>query len=141
MGSDSYEKILGALLLFLGLSIIAYSLYMGINVFIKAQDPPEIFKPIAANVAPVKNDAKNAENSLPKNLSEINPADLRKVAAGNIFSPDALKAIIPPEIFLYSYRIMNFTVFSMFLWLMIIAGGKVSFLGIALIKTKSDIKA
>lgn len=136
---EIYEKIVGSALLIVGLAIIGYSLISGINVFIKAQNPPEIFKPIDSAKSADSNPAQNQAKELPKNINEINPADLQKMVSGSI-SPEMLKSIIPPEIFSYAPRLMNYSVFSIFLWVLIIAGGKVSALGISLIKTNSVIK-
>ncbi len=154
---EIYEKTLGSVLLFAGLAIIGYSLYSGANIFLKAQNPPEIFKPIEID-RPVdaKNDAKetatNPVKELPKNINEINPADLQKMLSGNVnpadlqktlsgnISPEMIKSIIPPEIFNYAPRLMNYSVYSLFLWVLIIAGGKVSALGISLIRTNAVMK-
>lgn len=142
---ETYEKSVGSILLIAGLAIIGYSIYSGINVFLKAQNPPEIFKQIDFNKsadfasAAAKNSPEDMAKLLPKNITEINPADLQKMLSGNI-NPEMIKSIIPQEIFGYAPRLMNYSVFSIFLWVLIIAGGKVSALGISLIKTNSIIK-
>lgn len=142
---EIYEKAAGSVLLIAGLAIIGYSIYSGINVFFKAQNPPEIFKPIDFNKSAdfasgaAKNSPEDIAKLLPKNITEINPADLQKMLSGNI-NPEMIKSIIPQEIFGYAPRLMNYSVFSIFLWVLIIAGGKVSALGISLIKTNSIIK-
>ncbi len=140
MTNAATEKILGSILLLIGLSIIGYSLYLGINVFINAQDPPEIFKPVAVETSSAEPPSKNINAPMPKNLSEINPNELQKMVSDNLISPEMIKAIIPPEMFNYAPRMMNLTVFSMFLWLLITAGAKIASLGAALIKSNSDIK-
>lgn len=141
MNNTIVEKILGFVLLAAGLSIIGASLYLGYNTFIKAQDPPEIFKPSVVSVAdPAVTPTATPSAPLPKNLNEINPADLQKMAGNNLITPEMLKSIIPPEMFSYTYRMLNLTVFSIFLWVLITAGAKVASLGVALIKSNSDIK-
>lgn len=137
MESGSYEKILGSILLFLGLAIIGYALFLGVKVFINGQEPPEIFKPVAVAVTSAQ---PPPNNSVPKNLNEVNPADLQKMISNNLLTPEMIKSIIPPEMFSYATRLMNFSVFSLFLWVLITAGAKVSSLGIALIKTNSAVK-
>lgn len=140
MESGSYEKILGSILLFLGLAIIGYALFLGVRVFVNGQEPPEIFKPIAVVTNPVETPAANSSAPTPKNLNEIDPADLQKMIGSNLLTPEMIKSIIPPETFGYATRLMNFSVFSLFLWVLITAGAKVSSLGIALIKTNSAVK-
>lgn len=135
---EIYEKTVGSVLLVAGLAIIGYSINSGINVFLKAQNPPEIFKPIES-VKPIDSTKQDPAKELPKNINEINPADLQKMLSGNI-NPEMIKSIIPPEIFSYAPRLMNYSMFSIFLWFLIVAGGKISGLGISLIKINSAIK-
>ncbi|MBU3925093.1 hypothetical protein KKB43_00655 [Patescibacteria group bacterium] len=140
MTNAAIEKILGSILLLIGLAIIGSSIYLGINIFIKVQDPPEIFKPVAVETAPAEPPSKNSSAPMPKNLNEINPDELQKMVSDNLISPEIIKAIIPPEMFNYTSRMMNLTVFSIFLWVLITAGAKIASLGVALIKSNSDIK-
>jgi hypothetical protein len=140
MEKTSYEKITGTILLIAGLTVIGYSIQLGINVFIKAQNPPEVFRQTDVSPAPLKNIAENPAKSAPKNLNDINPADMQKMIADNLLSPETIKSIIPQEIFSYIPRVLNLTVFTLFLWVLITAGAKISSLGIALIKTNSNIK-
>lgn len=145
IANTTIEKILGSLLLITGLGIIGASLYLGINVFIKAQNPPEIFKPayIAPDETetPAKTPAGTPAPALPQDLSKLTPADLQKLAGGgNAITPELIKAIIPPEMFNYTSKFMNLSVFSIFLWVLITAGAKIASLGVALVKSNSDVK-
>lgn len=155
---EIYEKTLGSVLLFAGLAIIGYSIYSGVNVFLKAQDPPEIFKPIEIakpadpNISAKESAAASPSKELPKNIGDLNPAELQKMLSGNInpadlqktisgsLTPEMLRSVIPSEIFNYAPRLMNYSVYSLFLWVLVIAGGKVSAIGITLIKTNTIIK-
>lgn len=144
LANTTIEKILGSVLLLAGLAIIGASLYLGINIFIKAQNPPEIFKPvIVATDAPITSTQTPAP-ALPQNLSQLTPADIQKLVNGgnsaNMISSELIKSIIPPEMFNYTSKFMNLSVFSIFLWVLIIAGTKISSLGIALIKSNADVK-
>lgn len=142
MESSYYEKILGTILLLAGLAVISYSLYLGMNIFIKGQNPPEIFKPMDISAAPSKVPANNPGNPPPNSLNgaNLNPADLQKLITNNLLSPEMIRSIIPPEMFSYASRILNLSVFTLFLWVLITAGAKISSLGIALIKTNSSVK-
>lgn len=140
MESTALEKTLGSALLFIGLAIIGYSLYSGVNVFMRAQNPPEIFKPANIAAIPAQTPADNANKALPKNLNEANPSDLQKMIVGNLIGPEMLKSVIPPEMFGYAPRLLNLSAFSIFLWVLIAAGAKVSALGVALVKTNSNVK-
>ena len=140
MNNTTVEKILGSALLLIGLAIIGYSLYLGVNVFVKAQDPPEIFKPpvAATNLAPTE--PAKTSIPIPKNINEINPADLQKMISSNSVSPELIKSIIPPEMFNYTSRLMNLSVYGIFLWILITAGSKIASLGVALVKSNADVK-
>lgn len=140
MNNIIVEKILGFVLLIAGLSIIGASLYLGFNTFVKAQNPPEIFKPPVAATDAASAPSASPAAPAPKNLNEINPADLQKMIVSSAISPEMIKSIIPPEMFSYTSRMMNLTVFSIFLWVLITAGAKIASLGVALIKSNSDIK-
>lgn len=140
MENTAMEKTLGTFLLFLGLSIIGYSLYLGINVFVNAQAPPEVFKPVAIATNPAAPPAKTPDVPIPQNLNGINPAEIQKMISNNLISPEMIKSIIPPEMFGYTTRLMNLSIFSIFLWVLITAGAKIASLGISLIKTNSNIK-
>ncbi len=134
------EKTLGLILLFIGLAIIGYSLYLGINIFINAQDPPEIIKSANIADAPAQTQPDSAPAPLAKNISEINPNNLQQMLSNNLITPEMLKSTIPPEMFANASKLMNLSIFSIFLWVLITAGAKISSLGIALIKTNSSIK-
>lgn len=141
MENATTEKTLGLILLFAGLVIIGYSLYLGVNVFINAQNPPEIIK--SANIADAP--AQQAQPAitpapLPKNISEISPNNLQQMTGGDLITPEMIKSIIPPEMFTNASKLMNLSIFSIFLWVLITAGAKISGLGIVLIKTNSSVK-
>lgn len=140
MSNTAIEKILGSILLLIGLSIIGASIYLGINIFINAQAPPEIFKPAGVETNPAESQSKNSSAPVQKNLNEISPDEIQKMVSGNLISPEMIKSIIPPEMFNYAPRLMNLSVFSIFLWVLITAGAKIASLGVALIKSNSDIK-
>lgn len=140
MFNAAIEKTLGIILLIAGLVLIGASLYLGINTFVKTQDPPEIFKPVTVETAPAATPAGSPNAAIPKNANEINPNDLQKLINNNAVSPEMIKAIIPPELFNYIPKMLNLSVFSLFLWILITAGARIGSLGIALIKSNSDIK-
>lgn len=140
MESSSYEKIIGTILLIAGLAVIGYSVQLGINVFVSAKNPPDLFRQADISSAPLKNPLENPAKPAPKNLNDINPADIQKIITDNLLSPEVIKSIIPQEMFSYVPRILNLSVFTLFLWVLITAGAKISSLGIALIKTNSNVK-
>lgn len=138
MTSAFYEKLIGTILLLAGLLIIGQGIKLGADIFLSGKNPPEIFKPI--EIAPAKNPQDALSKSLPANLSGVNPADLQKMIMDNLLGSGSLNSIIPPEMFNYFPKMLNLSALGIFLWILIIAGAKVSSLGIVLIKTSSNIK-
>lgn len=138
LNNTTLEKILGSVLLIAGLSLIGAGLYLGVNIFFKAQPPPEIFKPIVTETAKT---SAECPQPAPVDINALRPEDIQKlIGGGSMLSPELIKSIIPPEMFNYTSRLMNLTVFSLFLWLLITAGAKIASLGVALVKSNSDIK-
>lgn len=140
MESSFYEKILGTILLIAGLAVIGYSIQLGINIFINAKNPPDLFGQAAFSSAPLNNPSASPAKPATQNLSTANPADIQKMITDNLLSPEMIKSIIPPEMFSYIPRVLNLSVFTLFLWVLITAGAKIASLGISLIKTNSNIK-
>lgn len=138
MASAFYEKLVGTILLLAGLAIIGQSIKLGSDIFLNGKNPPEIFKPIEA--ASIKSPQNNLSKSLPTNLTGVNPDDLQKMIMDNVLGSGALSSVIPPEMFNYVPKMLNLSALGIFLWILIIAGAKVSSLGIVLIKTSSIVK-
>ncbi|MBU3964885.1 hypothetical protein KKG29_00535 [Patescibacteria group bacterium] len=137
MANAFYEKLVGAILLLAGLAIIGYGISFASGIFLNGKNPPEIFSPLAD---PPKAGNPTINSALPKNLNEINPDDLQKMIMDNVLGSGALSSVIPPEMFNYLPKMLNLSALGIFLWILIIAGAKVSSLGIVLIKTSSNIK-
>lgn len=138
MTSAFYEKFIGTILLLAGLLIIGQGIKLGADIFLSGKNPPEIFKPI--ELAPAKNPQDALSKSLPANLNAVNPDDLQKMIMDNVLGSGALNSIIPPEMFNYLPKMLNLSALGIFLWILIIAGAKISSLGIALIKTSTSVK-
>ncbi len=138
MTSAFYEKLIGTILLLAGLAIIGLSIKFGSDIFLNGKNPPEIFPPVAD---PLKagNPAVN-HSSLPQNLANLNPDDLQKTIMDNVLGSGALSSVIPPEMFNYVPKMLNLSALGIFLWILIIAGAKVSSLGIVLIKSNASPK-
>lgn len=110
----NFEKIIGWVLLFLGMAIIFYSLYSSFNIFTGAKEAPEIFKMNEKETILFKEvDSLNVqgqmERLIEKQLTGLLPAD---------FMP----------------KILNLIVWSMIAGILIFGGAQISGLGIKLIK-------
>jgi hypothetical protein len=109
------EKFIGWLLLLLGIFVIVYPLFLSYNIFIGKNQPPALFKSSSQSQNSTGNqipsDAqKEVENMIKERLADIFSAD---------FFP----------------RILNLISWSVFVGILIFAGGQISNLGINLIKS------
>lgn len=116
----SFQNLAGWILLLAGLAIIIYGLYSSYNIFLAKNSAPEIFKL-------GKQESEAQEPSKGKILSS--PADLQKEAEKMI--QEQLKEILPREII---YNLLNLISWSIFVGILILAGGQISSLGVKMIK-------
>lgn len=111
-------KILGVILILVGVAVIIYGLYSSYNIFTAKSEVPEIFKvPEKAISSPKKTPTEGIEAQLEKMVGE------------------QLKTIIPtifPIEFLV--QLLNLTSWSIFAGLLIFGGAQISNLGIKLLK-------
>ncbi len=103
-----YRKIIGWTLLALGLLIIFGDLYCSINIFTGRSMAPEVFKP--------------AEQ--PKNAVSVSQ-DIEKILS------DQISRAMPSD---YFPKMMNLISWSLFAGLLVLIGGKISFIGIRVLK-------
>lgn len=140
------NKIAGWALLFAGLAVIFWSMYSSYAIFSGKTKAPEIF---AAPLVVSENlqDPQNAEigNSKadkidPAKLKNLNPADLQNIQNAQQAEIQAelqenisaqFEKIVPADLI---SKIMNLSSWSMFVFIMIYAGSKISGLGIRLLK-------
>ena len=110
------NKIIGLILLFLGLLIILYPLYQSYNIFTAKTAAPQIFK-ITAPIAPVV--------ETPKKTIDLQQ-EMGK-ALGEQF-----QKLMPSD---FLPKIMNLVSWSIFVSLFLLGGSKISTLGIKLLKS------
>lgn len=101
------EKILGFIILFVGITIIAVVVYASFNIFMAKTTPPEIF----------------------------HASQQKDISAGGIedIIGDQLSKLLPAKTV---PLLLNLLVWSTFAGLVIFAGAQVSFIGIRLLKEK-----
>lgn len=106
------KKILGLLLLFIGLAIIFYGLYTSYNIFTAKSQPPEIFTIEEKDkIAPAG--TQGFQDQMEKMLEE------------------QLKGLLPTDSI---PKTLNLVAWSIFAGILIFAGGQISSLGIKLIR-------
>jgi len=108
------NKIIGLILLFLGLLIILYPLYQSYNIFTAKTAAPQIFKVTVPAV-----------EEAPKKTST--PQQDMEKALGEQFQKLMPSAFLP--------KIMNLVSWSIFVSLFLLGGSKISTLGIKLLKS------
>jgi len=115
----TFNKITGAVLLFLGLVIIFYSLYSSFNVFTAKAEPPTLFSFQTAKIEETKNEAQT-------------PEEMQAELAKDILAKQ-LKEMIPAD---YLQKIFNLVTWSIFIGILVFIGSNISGLGIKLLTAK-----
>lgn len=113
-----FKKTIGWILLISGLAIIFWSLYSSYNIFSARTLAPEIFK-IEEEESPQEEGKK-----VPTSSEEIQQ-EMEKIVK------EQIKEIIPP---LFLSKILNLIAWAMFAGILIFGGGRVSGIGIRLIR-------
>lgn len=114
------EKFFGWILLATGLVIIGWSLFSAFNVFSGNGQAPQIFAE--------QKIAENAQNAKAGAKAEAN--DMQSVVEGMI--GEQLQNMVPSDTL---PRLLNLTVYSMLVFLLFSGGGKISEIGIKLMKS------
>lgn len=113
MGMDNKtKKIIGWVLLAVGLIIIFSDLYSSFNIFTARTLPPAVFKNTAID------DSSQAVSG---------QLDLQKIMA------DQMSKLIPKDSI---FKIMNLVSWSIFAWVLVLIGGKICSIGTGLLKDK-----
>ncbi|MFZ2970962.1 MAG: hypothetical protein WA063_07490 [Minisyncoccia bacterium] len=139
------NKIAGWALLALGLVVIFWSIYSSYGIFTGKTRPPEIFTIPAASQN--LQDSQSAGNGSAKTdkinvtkLQALNPADLQKMQAEQQAQLQAslqnsisaqFEKIVPADTI---SKLMNLSSWSIFVFILIYAGSKISDLGIKLLR-------
>ncbi|PIS34813.1 MAG: hypothetical protein COT37_00685 [Parcubacteria group bacterium CG08_land_8_20_14_0_20_43_9] len=109
------NKIIGIILLILGLLVIFWGLYSSYNIFKGNQALPQVFR------------SEEIDFGLDGAESETGAPDIQKQMEETVSSQ--LAKIFPPGTFL---KLMNLVSWSIFAWILILGGGKIAGLGIKL---------
>jgi len=109
------NKIIGIVLLICGLSMILWSVYVSYNMFQGNRSVPEILMP------QIDAEIEIADDSAPTQIDEQIKQTIKEQMAN----------ILPQA---NVYKLLNLIVWSIFAWIMIIAGTKISSLGIGMLK-------
>jgi hypothetical protein len=116
------NKILGLILLIIGLLIIFWGFYSAYNVFQGKAGLPKIFTPaetalIEEEIAPTPQTGTLTPEKLQENMEEMMQKQIGKIFPSGIIM-----------------QLMNLIAWSIFIWILIYGGGKIAGLGIKLFK-------
>ena len=137
------NKIIGYLLLTVGLVVIFWSIYASYNIFTAKKEAPKIFSYNSEGVIDLDSKDENVENTGAINIDKsklTDPNYLKSLEAEQKAQAESmikdqisgqLKEIIPEEFIL---KLLNLSSWSLFVFILIFAGGKISGLGIKLMK-------
>lgn len=113
------KKIFGWILLLAGLVIIFWSLYTSYNIFSAKTEAPQIFKA----------EEEKEASFLKKETGSLSPQALQEEMEKLV--QEQIKEIIPSQFFV---RLLNLIGWSIFAGILIFGGGKISAIGIKLIR-------
>jgi hypothetical protein len=113
------NKIIGLVLLFLGLVIIFYGLYSSLNVFTGKAQPPTVFSFQNTKIEETKKTAQT-------------PEEIQTQLAKD-FLAEQLKTMIPAD---YLQKIFNLVTWSIFIGILVLIGSNIAGLGIKLLTAK-----
>ncbi|MCK4592342.1 hypothetical protein KAT63_02785 [Candidatus Parcubacteria bacterium] len=137
------NKIIGYLLLTVGLVVIFWSIYASYNIFTAKKEAPKVFSYNSEGIVNLDNKNENVENAGAINIDKSKLTDPnyiksleaeQKAQAESMIKDQIsgqLKEIIPEEFIL---KLLNLSSWSLFVFILIFAGGKISGLGIKLMK-------
>jgi len=124
------RKIIGWLLLFVGLIIIFYSLFASYNIFTGNSPGPTVFKmPEKEMVLPQKGEAQALEGQVEEDKSSSPPFATSREMQEMI--GEQLKGMLPVD---FIPKLLNLLSWSIMAGILIFAGTQISSLGIKLIK-------
>lgn len=117
------ERILGFILLTVGVGVVFYSLYASYGIFTGTSDPPEFYSvpiepPVAREVAPTP--------SQPASLEDVQGQlqDIIGQQLGNILPADAIP------------KTLNLFIWSIFTGILIFGGSQIAGIGVKLLQVK-----
>ena len=112
----NFNKIIGYLLLFIGIAIIFWSLYSSYNIFTAKAKVPEIFEVGDSQLSLTKKDETGDLQSQIKKIIE-----------------EQFKKMMPAD---FLPKLLNLVSWSIFMGILILGGGKIASLGIKLVISK-----
>ncbi|MDD4990511.1 MAG: hypothetical protein PHW31_04400 [Candidatus Pacebacteria bacterium] len=120
------KKIIGFFLLFLGVIMILWGVWDSYQIFTAKKPAPDIFKisQVEQQTAVKQNSTANPQEMIQQQLQQT--------------IQEQLKNILPAE---FTNRILNLTAWSIFMAILVLAGGKISTIGASLLKEGKKEKA
>ena len=134
------NKMIGYLLLTIGLIVIFWSIYASYNIFTAKKEAPKVFSYNSEGVIDLDSKDENVEAINIDKSKLTDPNYLKSLEAEQKAQAESmikdqisgqLKEIIPEEFIL---KLLNLSSWSLFVFILIFAGSKISGLGIKLIK-------
>jgi len=107
------EKIFGWLLLIAGILIIVWGIFNSFNIFTAKQEPPAVFKLVEEKTLPQKEKTQDLQVQMEKMIGE------------------QLKGMLPAD---FLPKFLNLISWSIFMGILVFAGGQISGIGIKLLK-------
>lgn len=125
------NKIIGWALIAGGILMILWMILTSYNIFIGTKEAPKIFRIEGQSQAQecLTTADKLTNNKQVQEMEE----QVKKIIEGQI--KEQIKEFFPPE---FIAKILNLGAWSLFAWLVFLAGGRISSIGIKLIRNKAE---
>ena len=107
------QKILGLIILILGLALIFYAIFSSYNIFTGKSQPPDIFKAVSQKLASPSQGAASPQEQVQSMVQQ------------------QLEAMLPADTL---QKVLNLLSWSFFAWILILGGAQVAGLGINLLR-------
>lgn len=113
----SAQKIIGLILIIIGISIIAWTVYESFNIFTAKKEAPQIF------LSSQQDQTSLVGNSIDAQIQKMIGSQISNLLPANSIS-----------------KLLNLLVWGVFAWILFSAGGHISGIGIKLLKNESKPK-
>jgi len=113
----NYKKIFGTILIILGLVVIFFTIFETFNIFTAKKEPPKIFEAVTQIIS---------KEEKPKTLEEKMQAPQQEMIA------EQFEKMMPTD---FIVKLLNLVAWSIGAFILFTGGGKISQIGINLIKS------
>jgi hypothetical protein len=126
--NEIVKKFAGWIFLAAGAGLVIWSIYSSFNIFLGKKESPQLFK---TEMAQPGAQCPQAAQSEPGQQAQPMQEEVKSIVEGQV--AEQIRKVIPPE---FITKILNLTSWSIFVAILIFAGGQIAGIGIRLLKVQ-----